>query len=101
MNTLAERNYPRVPAKPIRDRLLASIKLSDEGCWLWRKSVKANGYAQIRIPGTGAVYVHCAAYEEFRGPIPNGMQSITGATTRTYATSATPARTAGASTRTT
>ena len=74
MKSTAERNYPRVPAKPVRERLLASIAVNEEGCWLWTKYVKPNGYAQILVPGRGLVYVHRASYEEFIGAIPDGME---------------------------
>ncbi len=50
-----------------------------DGCWLWRGSVNAGGYGQIRRePGGNVVRgvkttVHRVAWELTRGPIPDGM----------------------------
>jgi hypothetical protein len=55
---LAERFWPKVD------------KSGD--CWLWTATTSADGYGRINISGK-MVYVHRIAYEEFVGPIPDGL----------------------------
>lgn len=49
--------------------------LTDANCWTWRGKYIHNGYGQMwqkRI--RKSVYAHRYAYEQFVGPIPDGLQ---------------------------
>lgn len=59
--------------RPVVLRLLDRIEKDEvSGCWLWTGSVKTNGYAQIEVGGSTR-QAHRVAYEEFVGPIPDGL----------------------------
>lgn len=45
---------------------------SAEKCLLWKGSLATQGYGRLKLGGK-AVYAHRAAYEEWVGPIPDGM----------------------------
>lgn len=61
-------------AKPLKDRLLAKIAVAEgTGCWLWTGPLRPDGYVQIQVVGRGLVYAHRVAYEEWIGPIPEGL----------------------------
>jgi hypothetical protein len=61
--------------KPIKDRILASVAVDGEsGCWLWQGALRPDGYVQMRAGSPSRlVYAHRASYEEFVGPIPEGL----------------------------
>lgn len=62
--------------KPIGPRILANI-IKDEvtGCWHWQGFVQGNGYGYMSGGARGKrVAVHRAAYAEFVGSIPEGLQ---------------------------
>src|ERR1700761_2691204 len=61
------------PPLSIKERILRSISVSDNGCWIWNRSKFFNGYGLIRIHTKGRKS-HRVSYEAFRGPIPEGMQ---------------------------
>lgn len=61
-------------AKPIPERIKASVKVDENGCWRWQLYVRSHGYGQIGVPGVGVRYVHRVAYEAWKGPIPDGLQ---------------------------
>lgn len=50
---------------------MASVVVDENGCWLWQKYVKENGYGQIG--SGGSQYAHRVAYEAWKGPIPDGL----------------------------
>ncbi len=63
----------------VRDWLAERISKDSRGystpCWVWQLSTATNGYARARPPGgTRHLAVHRVAYEEFRGPIPEGLE---------------------------
>lgn len=65
-------------AQDLKERLLASIDTTT-GCWLWTKSIRPDGYVEIRIgsrrDGTRkSIKLHRIAYEVFIGPIPLGFE---------------------------
>jgi len=60
------------PRIPVRDRILASIEIDTDGCWVWQKSIVKDGYGQITAPGCRIA--HRVSYMTFVGPIPDGMQ---------------------------
>lgn len=68
-----------IPPTPIKDRLLSGIEICPQtGCWIWRRSVQRNGYGQIGAGGKygGMKNTHRVAWEQFRGPIPQGMNVL-------------------------
>jgi len=75
MSTVA-RKYGRTPI-PVRERILANIVVTESGCWEWQ-NFRDNGYGRIwvgsRTDGSRRLTSsHRVAYEEFVGPIPDGM----------------------------
>lgn len=71
---------PRRPGKPyagrteeqVRKRINDSIRITQAGCWEWRRSVTTDGgYAVLRWRGISLG--HRVAYTIFIGPIPDGM----------------------------
>lgn len=61
-------------AKPLKDRILASIEIDDNECWIWQKFIRPNGYGEIGAGKGRSNYAHRVAYEEWVGPIPEGLQ---------------------------
>jgi len=53
---------------PLKDRLLAKIERDENGCWLFRGALAANGYGLIWRTNKN-VATHRVAYEIFCGPI--------------------------------
>ncbi len=61
---------PLPPSRPtLKERLLSSISENEEGCWLWRGSIDAEGYGRIGRNQSA----HRVAYELLVGPIPQGL----------------------------
>lgn len=59
--------------KSARQRILDSSKLNlVSGCWEWQNILCPNGYGQMLILKKRKM-PHRVAYEEFVGPIPNGL----------------------------
>ncbi len=59
--------------KPVKERIQAKIRKTESGCWLWTGKPNQDGYGHIHINGK-SVGAHRAAWEVYRGPIPDGMQ---------------------------
>lgn len=53
----------------------ARYRKSKSGCWLWVRSVLANGYGCLRRDGK-TLYAHRVAWELYRGPIPIGLHVL-------------------------
>jgi hypothetical protein len=71
---MAERTGPK--PKALRDRILDSIHITERGCWIWQHRLDRYGYGQIGIqrrPDRWTRRAHSVAYEEFVGPIPDGL----------------------------
>lgn len=62
--------------KPLHARITEKIVVGEHGCWLWQGSVFASGYGQIRVGGRQGKLrrVHVVAYEEWIGPVPEGLE---------------------------
>lgn len=59
--------------KSVKRRILEASKLNlISGCWEWQQSCSSRGYGKIGILGKSK-HAHRSAYEEFIGPIPEGM----------------------------
>jgi len=68
-----------VPPKPFKERILGRIVKDANDCWNWTGPRNAKGYGHTffgsRVDGTRRnVATHRAAYEAWKGPIPEGMQ---------------------------
>lgn len=66
---------PRV-AQPVTERIRASVKITEDGCWEWQK-YKLHGYGRMQVgsylDGTRRTkFAHRASYEAFVGPISDG-----------------------------
>lgn len=59
--------------KSIYDRILERSTVNENGCWIWTKSLDMWGYSKISI-GYSTRGAHRVSYEEFVGPIPEGLQ---------------------------
>jgi hypothetical protein len=56
----------------LRERLLQHARISDSGCWEWPLGLGHNGYGKICYKFR-TLLVHRASYQEFIGPIPQGL----------------------------
>jgi hypothetical protein len=67
------------PGRHKRGRITASDYLiEDRGfstpCWIWRgRNPDSGEYGKIRFPDGRAGQAHIASYEQFVGPVPNGL----------------------------
>lgn len=66
-------------ALPVRDRILALVETSEAGCWEWLGSRGANGYGRLTIGSRSdgsrrTALAHRVAYQEFVGPVPDGLE---------------------------
>lgn len=64
---------------PLRDRIIASTVIDDNGCWIWQLSVNELGYPTMMVGKWYAGKVTCQkayriAYLEFVGEIPDGLE---------------------------
>lgn len=58
----------------LRQRLESKvIRITESGCWVFTDALNHAGYGWFRINGKSR-YAHRIAYEEFVGPIPEGLQ---------------------------
>lgn len=58
----------------LRTRLFNSLSVGGfDACWEWHGDLQTDGYGRIWLNGKTR-YVHRVLYEEFRGPIPDGVQ---------------------------
>lgn len=58
---------------PVEMRFLTKIERADNGCWIWRASIRPNGYGQFNAGNKRIVKAHRFSYEMFRGPAPEGL----------------------------
>jgi hypothetical protein len=54
-------------------RMRPRVRLTSTGCWIWLGPVNASGYGHMRRGDQQLA--HRIAYQYFRGPIPEGMQT--------------------------
>lgn len=57
---------------PVKDRLMAKVKVDESGCWLWQGHLNNTGYAWFNAYGKPQLG-HRVAYELFVGAIPEGL----------------------------
>lgn len=60
--------------KPELERFFGLLEEAPDGCWLWIGYVRPNGYAQFGQANRRIVYAHRWSYQEFVGPIPEGLE---------------------------
>lgn len=53
-------------------RLLRRVEFSEAGCWEWLGAIRKDGYGAITVKNRSFL-VHRVAYEEWMGPIPEGL----------------------------
>lgn len=60
-------------APTLRERIVAKVVVDQAGCWIWQGHIGPKGYGQVRGK-SGTQPAHQAAYEEWKGAIPTGME---------------------------
>lgn len=64
-----------VPVPPYEERMKAKIDERDPGeCWPWLGALTRKGYGIIISRAGRNSYAHRAVYEQFVGPIPDGLE---------------------------
>jgi len=58
--------------KTALERFASRVTRTESGCWVWGGAL-SSGYGKLRVNGK-AMYAHRFAYEEFRHPIPDGLE---------------------------
>jgi hypothetical protein len=56
----------------LQKRLERNLVADGTGCWIWTGKTNGEGYGQFSHGGVG-YFTHRAAWQVFRGPIPQGM----------------------------
>lgn len=70
-------NKPKSEVNTIKDRLLAKITITENGCWEFTGQRKKDQFAYGLIwKGNKAVRAHRVSYEEHIGPIPDGIDVL-------------------------
>ena len=55
-------------------RIVRSVTLTANDCWLWNYRTDRDGYGRISFSGGVKEEAHRVSYETFVGPIPAGLQ---------------------------
>jgi len=69
-------NYSKVRVevlKPVLERFLEKISVSDDGCWNWTACKDRYGYGQFSFEGKTKL-AHKILYEQYKGKIPKELQ---------------------------
>lgn len=61
------------PTRPAIDRFTDRFRVGD-GCWDWTGFVYPNGYGSFMDQNQRTTLAHRYSYEQFVGPIPDGLQ---------------------------
>lgn len=68
-------NSMTMPITDVKAHLLLHSRVDPStGCWIWTRSVTQYGYGRFKPAGRGLVLAHVAAYQEFVGPVPEGLE---------------------------
>jgi hypothetical protein len=59
--------------RDLAERILGSVQVTAEGCWLWTGYLNRTHYGTLSIGSRNGVLAHRASYELFVGPIPDGL----------------------------
>ena len=62
----------------MKQHLLNNVEIiTESGCWIWMLGVDYKGYGIVNIPSVRkTIRAHRAAYQEFKGPIPEKMHVL-------------------------
>jgi len=72
--TRPHKKYKRRAILTLEARLWRNVEKSDDGCWLWTKAVRRDGYGAIEEYGTKFNHaVHRLSWMLANGPIPEGL----------------------------
>lgn len=72
--------YTRGPyrKKPVIDRIMARVQVTESGCWEWTGARNALGYGKIGVRDDQGqnqnCYVHAVVWETRVGPLPSGLE---------------------------
>lgn len=55
------------------ERIVSSMAIDNNGCWIWNKTVSNNGYGTFAFGGGKNARAHRISYIAFRGEVPPGM----------------------------
>jgi hypothetical protein len=58
---------------PVIERFAEKIEPQPNGCWLWTGTANRDGYGRFYVREAITELAHRWAYEQFVGPIPEGM----------------------------
>ena len=60
--------------RPLIERLRTKFRVNEAtGCWDWTGYIMPNGYGKLTIPEQRSNLAHRLVYEEYVGPIPEGL----------------------------
>lgn len=65
---------PKPVTISIPKKIMASVWIDANDCWLWQKPLNNKGYGKISFPHSKNIFVHRASYECFVGPITHGLE---------------------------
>ena len=69
----ANHHYTHTPVKELFEQYFEPV--TESGCWLWTSTLNVKGYGQFNGRRQGVSNAaHRAAYEIYRGPIPEGFE---------------------------
>lgn len=57
----------------VKDRILGNIRVDENGCWRWQRYKHVAGYGWMWVGNGKCDFVHRAAYQIWKGPIPDGL----------------------------
>jgi len=66
------RHY-KPPVQDEKTRFESKVSVDDNGCWEWEGCYKKERYGAFRLASGKTTSAHRAAYQIFKGPIPEGM----------------------------
>lgn len=63
-------------SKPPSERVLARIRVTERGCWVFTGALNKEGYGVVGRGrrGEGTMLAHVAVFEAVNGPVPEGME---------------------------
>lgn len=57
----------------LKEKIKAKTLVDENGCWVAQDTPLKSGYVHIRHKSAKKILGHRASYQEFKGPIPDGM----------------------------
>lgn len=63
-------------ARPIAERLMEKVHRDENGCWIFTGTKTPGGYGKIAVTRSKPASAHRVSYEQFVGPIPDGMNIL-------------------------